>query len=109
MLRKADRNQLRRVRLKKNLHGYFTETSFYIDTCDGLEDLYKSFSNKFEGLFHLAFKEKDCLSPALIFLHDLSSLFIRRLSQQPDLEISIENIEFLLNLKMLTCFLKSCL
>lgn len=79
--------------MKEILYGYFTETSFYIEVCQGLEDLYESFSNKYEGLFHLTFKEKDRLSPAIIFLHDLSSLFLKRLSEQPDLEISRENIE----------------
>lgn len=83
----------RRRTLKETLYGYFTETSFYIEACQGLEDLYESFSNKYEGLFYLTFKEKEALSPALVFLHDLSSLFLKRLSEQPDLEISREHID----------------
>lgn len=82
--------------MKNILQGYFTKDSFYIEQCEGLEELYKSFTDKYEGLFHLAFKEKDHLSPALIFLHDLSSLFIKRLSEQADLEISREALELVL-------------
>lgn len=83
--------------MKKNLYGYFTDTSFFIEEDQDLEILYESFSNKYEGLFHLAFKEKDHLSPALIFLYDLSVMFLKKLSQQPDLEISRERIEVPLN------------
>jgi len=83
--------------LKKILNGYFTDTSFFIEEDQELEILYESFSSKYEGLFHLAFKEREHLSPALIFLYDLSVLFMRRLSQQADLEISREKIEVPLN------------
>ncbi|WP_240839313.1 DEAD/DEAH box helicase [Acidaminobacter sp. JC074] len=78
---------------KTLLYGYFTEDSFYIEKCLGLEDLYDSFSDKYEGLFNLTFKDKEHLSPGLIFLHDLSSLFLKRLSEQSDLEISRQDVE----------------
>jgi non-specific serine/threonine protein kinase len=79
--------------LKKILDAYFTQTSFIIEKCQGLDDLYNNFHNKYEGLFHLAFKGKEHLSPALIFMYDLSSLFLKRLSQQADLEISREKVQ----------------
>lgn len=94
--------------MKKILQGYFTDKSFYIEPCEGLEDLYKSFSNKYEGLFHLTFKEKDDLSPALIFLHDLSSLFIKRVSEQADLEILREKLELVLTDEDVQSLLKEC-
>lgn len=92
--------------MKETLYGYFTEKSFYIEACQGLEDLYESFSNKYEGLFYLTFKEKEHLSSAIIFLHDLSSLFLKRLSEQPDLEISREHIEVLLTNEDIDLLLK---
>lgn len=79
--------------MKKLLCAYFTQETFYIEKCEEFEDLYKLFYDKYEGLFYLTFKGKKNLSPALIFLHDLSSLFIKRLSQQSDLEISREMIK----------------
>lgn len=79
--------------MKDIIYGYFTEESFIIEIPEEQNELTKSFTVKYEGLFYLSFKEKDNLSPALIFLHDLSSLFIKRLTEQPDLEISRAYVE----------------
>ncbi|MBR1623980.1 MAG: ATP-dependent helicase, partial [Pseudobutyrivibrio sp.] len=74
----------------------FTEDSFRIDKPNedkgNHEKLKQSFMNdKYGALFELGFKAlSKNESPSLIFLHNLSKVFINELTSQPDLEVARE-------------------
>ena len=53
--------------------------------------------DKYEALFHLGFLSREkWYSPGLEFLHEVTELLIRSISQQPDLEVDRELVEVML-------------
>lgn len=84
----------------QELNAYFIPEGFVIDEITNLneETIIKwkqAFDNdKYEALFHLGFLNKlDWFSPAVEFLHHISETLIKKLSQQPEIELLRENIQ----------------
>lgn len=87
------------------LNAYYTSDSFIIELNgdelpvkqedNELKEWIKRFSeDKFKMLFHFGFlAKKEWLSPQMEYLYHIADLLIQKLSKQPDLEISRENVE----------------
>ena len=85
------------------LNAYFTQNSFVIeeiskDADDEISTWLAKFQvDKFSGLFHLGFlKKQEWFSPSIEFLHHIAEILIKKLSQQPGIELSRENMDLTL-------------
>ncbi len=86
------------------LNAYYTLDSFIIELNgddhsikqegNELKEWMEGFSeNKYKTLYHLGFlTKKEWLSPQMEYLYHIADLLIKKLSKQPDLEISRENV-----------------
>ncbi|HZK01415.1 MAG TPA: DEAD/DEAH box helicase, partial [Anaerovoracaceae bacterium] len=77
---------------------YFTPNDFIVEEEQELSESIATWmdnfiKDKYKALYHLGFLEKQkWFSPSLEYLHHISQLLVRRISRQPDLEISREAI-----------------
>lgn len=82
------------------LNVYFNQSSFEVEAGDGepsaeVLEWGKAFEcDKYGALYHLGFLSREkWFSPGLEFLYEVAELLIRKVSQQPDLEVDRELIE----------------
>lgn len=81
------------------LNAYFTPEGFLIDDVyeplDTLKTWKEAFDNdKYKTLFHLGFLNKEnWFSPSIEYLHHISETLIKKLSQQPEIELVRELVE----------------
>ncbi|MBN2259945.1 MAG: DEAD/DEAH box helicase [Clostridiales bacterium] len=82
------------------LNAYFLQKSFAIEYDEEqIESEYGKWitffeNDKYNALYHLGFIEKEnWFSPSLEYLHYISELVIKKLSQQSDIELVRENIQ----------------
>ena len=91
---------------KIELNAYFKPDGFLVDLTplgigseeiveDKLREWFERFSeNKVKALFYLGFQAKtEYLSPSMAFLQGISELLLKRLSMQPDIEFTREDVE----------------
>jgi len=84
----------------ETLNAYFTPDTFVIEdtgtqSADTLKPWTRAFeADKYSTLFHLGFlKREDWFSPSLEYLHHVTEVLIRKLSQQSDIEFSREAVQ----------------
>lgn len=82
------------------LEAYFNPDSFVVEVGEGepsataLEWAVAFEGDKYEALYHLGYISREkWFSTGLEFLHQVAELLIRKISQQPDLEVDRELIE----------------
>lgn len=85
---------------EQQLCAYFTSSGFVIEEdLLELQDPLKTWmmqfkADKYRALFHLGFLERaKWFSPSLEYLHHITELLIRKISQQADLEISRDYVQ----------------
>ena len=95
---------MRQTGKQGQLHFRFTEKDFLIDEPQGevserLQPWKEKFEeNKWKVVYEIGFEAKpDWLDAAGSFLYLLADLFQKQLTRQPDLELSRENTEVLLD------------
>lgn len=97
--------------MKEILNGYITDQSFVVEKPhdESLEKLYEDFhEDKYKSLFYLALENKDlALSPCLLFLQEMGSLYIKNLIRLPEIELAREHIEYELSKEQIEELLES--
>ncbi|HZJ68708.1 MAG TPA: DEAD/DEAH box helicase [Candidatus Eisenbacteria bacterium] len=84
----------------QKLNAYFLPKDFVIDDIpDEPEDTLKTWiaefeADKYNALFHLGFlKKQEWFSPSIEYLHHITEILIKKLSQQPEIELNREAIQ----------------
>lgn len=83
----------------QELNAYFLPEGFVIDEVPNLAEEAKTwetaFSNdRYAALFHIGFLNKEkWFSPSIEYLHHIAEILIKRLSQQPEIELSRDNVQ----------------
>lgn len=82
------------------LNAYFSTETFVIDDIENqpvemLRPWFEAFeADKYSALFHLGFQKKESwFSPSIEFLHQIAEVLIKKLSQQPEIELKRENVQ----------------
>ena len=85
------------------LNAYFTPLTFVVDDFekvpgDAVTTWAEAFEkDRYEALYHLGFSNREkWFSPSIEYLHRISEMLIRRVSQQPDIELSRDAVEAIL-------------
>lgn len=102
----------------QNLTAYYTSEGFIIELDENeilkkyeesknynelFDWMFRFNENKYKALFHLGFLTKqEWMSPQVEYLYHIADLFIHKLSKQPDLELSRENVSVELTEEELT-------
>lgn len=86
------------------LEAYFTPQTFVLDEVERMQDdnvttwadAFKE--DRYKALYHLGFSNREkWFSPSIEYLHLISEMLIRKLGQQPDIELSRDSVEISLS------------
>lgn len=89
-----------KTKLVEELDAYFLPEDFAIDyISDEATDIIKTWiaefeADKYSALFHLGFlKKQEWFSPSIEYLHHITEILIKKLSQQPEIELNRDSIK----------------